>query len=254
MNTPDRALGAMLGLAMAESWAKTDAPISATSPLPGNGQWADGTAMALALAESLSEMNGVDQRDQMIRYTSWFRYGYLSAAETCPDIDDAVREAILRFERTWNPIDTEHTEGNACLTRLAPVAIFSESAEQARRDAALCTQTTHAGENSVATAQFVAAMLFHTVHGHREQLARMEAPKCTSSILSMPLAVKNIIGRAENFAQGCEQCRPLGLRGMAVYGQLAGATFGANVLPPAWRASLAKSDLIERLTSAMTNL
>lgn len=249
--TTDSALGAMLGLALAECASRAAEPLAATSSLPNDGRWADGTSMALALAESLAEMNGVDQRDQMVRYTSWFRYGHLSATETCTDIDDTVREAILRFERTWNPIDTENTEGEACLTRLAPVAIFSETVEQASHNAALCAQTTHAGRNAVETSRFMAALLFHTIRGQHEELAHLKAPENTNPTLKLVLEVRDVVRQTEDFVQGCAQCRPRGLRAMAVYGQLAGAAVGAEALPTIWKKGLTKADLIEGMTRAL---
>ncbi len=251
MITSDRALGAMLGLAMAESWAKAEGPVSAASALPRDGQWADGTAMALALAESLAEMNGVDQRDQMIRYTSWFRYGYLSAAETCTDIDDAVRAAILRFERTWNPVDSENTEGDACLSRIAPVAVFSASSlDEVQLHASLCTQTTHAGAHSVEAGRLLASMVFHALHG-RDAIRQMPVPEDFSPAMSTLRTARDAFLQTTDFAQGCHFCRPHGPRVLAAYGQMAGASLGAEALPSAWKNSLAKADLIERLTSAL---
>ncbi len=253
MITSDRALGAMLGLAMAESWAKAESPVSAASALPCDGQWADGTAMALALAESLAEMNGVDQRDQMIRYTSWFRYGYLSAAETCTDIDDAVRAAILRFERTWNPVDDENTEGDACLSRIAPVAVFSASSlDEVQLHASRCTQTTHAGAHSVEAGRLLASMVFHALHGrNHDAIRQILMPTDSSPAMNTLRAARDVFLQTTDFAQGCHLCRPHGPRVLATYGQMAGAGLGAEALPSAWKNSLAKADLIERLTSAL---
>lgn len=249
--TTDNALGAMLGLAMAECASRTTEPLAATSPLPNAGLWADGTSMALVLAESLAETKGVDQRDQMIRYTSWLRYGHLSSTEDCTDIDDPMRAAILRFERTWDPLDAEGTEGDACLARLAPVAIFSETLEQARDNAALCTQTTHAGKCSVEASQFATAMLFHGLRGERDACFHIAPPTNETPSVSMLLAVRDIVRDNDDFVQGCTRCRALGLRAMAVYGQLAGGLLGATGLPPTWRTHVAKSALIERLALAL---
>lgn len=245
----------MLGLAMAETLSQNpDYPIDADSPLPNDAFWLDGTSMSLAVAESLAEMNGVDQRDQMIRYTSWFRYGHLSATGTCTNIDDATRAAILRFERTWSPLDTENTDGDSCLARVAPIAIFAAaSAAQARHDAALCTQTTHAGIRSVAACQFLATMMQHILHGHdREAIGRMNMPLDASPAWTTLGAARDSFLRTTDFAQGCQLCRPHGPRAMAVLGQLAGASLGAANLPLAWRTNLVQIDLIERLASALT--
>jgi ADP-ribosylglycohydrolase len=39
----------------------------------------------------------------------------------------------------------------------------------------------------------------------------------------------------------------------AVYGQIAGAIYGAESIPAAWRAKLARRDLIERLVSQLVD-
>ena len=43
------------------------------------GQWTDDTSMALCLAESLIEKEGIDPVDQLERYLRWYRKGHLSS-------------------------------------------------------------------------------------------------------------------------------------------------------------------------------
>ena len=80
---PDRARGALLGLAVGDALGTTlefEAPGSfepIDDMLGGGpfdlepGQWTDDTSMALCLAESLVETGGFDPRDQMQRYLRW---------------------------------------------------------------------------------------------------------------------------------------------------------------------------------------
>jgi ADP-ribosyl-[dinitrogen reductase] hydrolase len=67
------------------------------------GEWTDDTAMALCLAESLVENQGFDPVDQLERFTLWYRNGHLSSTGICFDIGNAVRQALLRFEKTREP-------------------------------------------------------------------------------------------------------------------------------------------------------
>ncbi|MGD8966434.1 MAG: ADP-ribosylglycohydrolase family protein [Anaerolineae bacterium] len=59
--------------------------------------------MALCLAVSLLEKQGVDPRDQMERYVRWWTEGYLSSNGTCFDIGSTVVGALRRFQRTGEP-------------------------------------------------------------------------------------------------------------------------------------------------------
>ena len=71
---------------------------------PEPGQWTDDTAMALCLAESLIERNGFDPVDQLERYVRWLRQGHLSSTGQCIDVGNIVASALLRFERTREPL------------------------------------------------------------------------------------------------------------------------------------------------------
>ena len=262
---PDKALGSFVGLAVCEALCVTDQELpEPEAPLPGEGLWGDGTAMALSLAESLAECGGVDQRDQMIRYTSWFRYGHMSAAETCGHIDDAVRKAILRFERTWSPEDDAGTPGDACLARVAPVAIrFADSREAVLDACARSTRTTHSDARSLDACRLLAAMVHAALtapdkdtvlhpelpHDFHPEVAALRAdprpdpgcPACAALAAAMA-AFRD--GRT--FADGCRLCLPHGPRAMAAYGQLAGAWHGAAGIPQPWRTSLARLDTLTR--------
>ncbi|WP_241127662.1 ADP-ribosylglycohydrolase family protein [Novosphingobium terrae] len=160
LQTQDRALGALLGLATGDALGTT-LEFSARDSLPpltdivGGGPfqleagvWTDDTSMALALAESLAQRGSLDPGDLMRRFVNWWRWGVYSATGECFDIGMATRSALARFEADGNPIagstDT-FSAGNGSLMRLAPVAIWGvKHGEKAMRDAArLQSATTH---------------------------------------------------------------------------------------------------------------
>lgn len=265
----DRTRGCLMGLAVCEALARTPGGTSDPErPLP-DGLWGDGTSMALALAESLAECGGVDERDQMIRLTSWFRYGYQSSGETCNAIDDAVKAAILRFERTWNPVDDALTEGDACLARVAPTAIFFAGSREAALEAsARAAHITHSGRRSVDACRLLAAMLDEALTGADKQrvlhpqppagLCPEAADICRTTPpageypagRALAAAVKAFAGSA-SFAEGCALCLPEGPRAMAAYGQLAGAWYGYEAIPDAWRRSLARIELLQKAAQSL---
>ena len=262
---PAKALGCLVGLAVCEALARPDSgDISPQTPLT-EGPWGDGTTMALSLAESLIEGGGIDQRDQMVRYTSWFRYGYLSSTETCDYIDEVVKQATLRFERTWNPEDESRTQGDVCLARVAPVVLFfSDSRESMLEACSSSTCTTHSGPQSLDACRLLAAMISEALDAtDKSQVLRpalpldlcpeveelrsgisqtREFPACASLGAAMD-AFRN----STSFADGCRLCLPHGPRAMAAYGQLAGAWYGLGDIPEAWRQSLARFDLLDRM-------
>ncbi len=265
---PDRALGSLLGLAVCEALAGSSQTVFPDAPLPC-GLFGDGTSMALALAESLTEMAAVDQRDQMIRYASWFRYGHLSATETCAFIDESVRQAIVRFEKTWDPED-HGSEGDVCLARMAPVAIFFYgSPEKALEACAQTTRTTHAGPHSLEACALLTAMIFMSLGGHGKAdilrharhdpgLAQVPPPALDepdtrfslAAMSALRMAVESFCA-ADSFAKGALSCRQYGRRAMAAYGQLAGAWYGAAAIPRPWRESLVKADLLQRMLQGL---
>lgn len=67
------------------------------------GQWTDDTSMALCLAESLIERQAFDPIDQLERYLKWYRKGYMSSTGTLLDIGITTKQALMRFEGTYEP-------------------------------------------------------------------------------------------------------------------------------------------------------
>ena len=104
----DRALGAMLGLAVGDAVGTTlefkqrDSFSLLTDLIGGGpfrlqaGQWTDDTAMALALADSLAEHDGFDPADLMRRFVRWREEGAYSCTGTCFDIGLTVSSALSR--------------------------------------------------------------------------------------------------------------------------------------------------------------
>ena len=63
------------------------------------GEWTDDTSMALALADSISEV-GWDINDQATRYLNWWRTGAYSVNGRCFDIGNTTIAALHRFQRS----------------------------------------------------------------------------------------------------------------------------------------------------------
>jgi ADP-ribosyl-[dinitrogen reductase] hydrolase len=136
----DRAVGALLGLAVGDAVGTTleftarDTRPPLTDMVGGGpfdlkpGQWTDDTAMALALGYSLAEEGAFDPHDCMARFSDWFLRGAYSCTGTCFDIGMATRAALGQFRSDGNPFagsSAPHTAGNGSLMRLSPVPIWA---------------------------------------------------------------------------------------------------------------------------------
>lgn len=182
----DRAIGALLGLAVGDAVGTTlefqqrdSRPLIcdmvgggpfALSP----GEWTDDTAMALALADSLLARDGLDELDLMNRFVSWWRRGRYSCTGTCFDIGSTTAAALSHFEKTAEPLagsTNPNSAGNGSLMRLAPVAIYglhllaAERAEIAERQSA----TTHGAQACISACKHFGVLLDEAIKGATRQ-------------------------------------------------------------------------------------
>jgi ADP-ribosyl-[dinitrogen reductase] hydrolase len=254
------------------------------------GQWTDDTSMALCLAESLLERGGFDPVDQLQRYVRWFRHGHHSSTGRCFDIGNTVRDALTRFEDTgdpWSGSTDPHAAGNGSLMRVAPIPLFFlDVPEVAIARAADSSRTTHGAHEAVDACRYYCGLMIGALQGlSKEELVsplftpvaalwaqqplapkieaiargsflRKEPPDIQGSgyvVHSMEAALW-AFARSTSFRDGALLAVNLGddadTTG-AIYGQLAGAFYGAEAIPAAWRARLARGDEITALAKSL---
>jgi ADP-ribosyl-[dinitrogen reductase] hydrolase len=254
------------------------------------GQWTDDTSMALCLAESLIECKGFDPVDQLTRYCRWWRTGYLSSTGRCFDIGNTTRDALQRFERTGEPFPgstASDSAGNGSLMRLAPVPLFfRNNSQEAIEKAAMSSRTTHGAREAEDACRYFAGLLIGVLQGRpkAELLAAgftpvpglwddaPLAPKIanvaagsfkvkdppiiqgTGYVVDCLEAALWAFHRSETFREGALLAVNLGddadTTG-AVYGQLAGAYYGAQGIPEAWRLRVALWETIGSLAETL---
>ncbi|HTN15451.1 MAG TPA: ADP-ribosylglycohydrolase family protein [Sphingomonadaceae bacterium] len=177
----ERALGAMLGLAVGDALGTTlefrhrDSYPRLMDMVGGGpfglapGVWTDDTSMALALAESLAHCGGLDETELMQRFLRWHEQGEYSPTGSCFDIGITVRQALTRFKKTGDPIagsTDPMSAGNGSLMRLAPVAIRYWNDRVALRDAAARqSRTTHGAAEAVDACVAYAELLADAIAG-----------------------------------------------------------------------------------------
>ncbi len=292
----ERFRGALLGLAVCDALGTTleFRPPGSFKPLTdmigggpfhlAPGQWTDDTSMALCLAESLIECGGFDPEDQMRRYLRWWREGYWSSTGVCFDIGGTTSAALANFESSGDPFsgsDHEHSAGNGCIMRLAPVPMYYAHDEaQAVRISGESSRTTHGSRICIDACRYMASILIGALNGEpKKQLFAPE--RWNYGLLALPIEQVQLGGflvnspprirgtgyvadcleaalwafaLTDNFESGALKAVNLGddadTTG-AVYGQIAGAFYGESAIPQRWLDLLHRRDDIASLAERL---
>jgi ADP-ribosyl-[dinitrogen reductase] hydrolase len=254
------------------------------------GAWTDDTSMAACLAESLIERGGCDPGDQLRRYLRWYREGHLSSTGRCFDIGGTTRAALERFETTGDPASGATNEGSAAngsLMRLAPVAVaFTADPGEAVRLAGESSRTTHALPVCVDACRYLGALLVGAVRGTPKAALlapryapvdglwdaepldpRIEAVAAGSFLARRPPDIRGsgfvvdaleaaawAFASTDAYADCVLAAANLGDDAdttAAIAGQLAGAFYGVDAIPAAWRAKLALRERLEGLAEGL---
>lgn len=284
----DRALGALLGLAVGDAVgttiefsAKPDRAV--LDDMVGGGpfglepgQWTDDTAMALALGDSLLAAPDLDPEDLMRRFVSWHREGTYSCTGRCFDIGTTTAAALHRFERTGDAFagsTAPDTAGNGSIMRLAPVAVrhWRDRATMLRvaRDQ---SRTTHAAPEAVDGCEVLADLVAEAIRGSSlrdlvtsDTVGRVRAFRAgqprrevrgTGYVVASLHAALWAVSRTSTFRDAVLLAANLGEDAdttAAVAGQVAGALYGASGIPNEWLARLAWHGRIERMAIDLFN-
>ena len=254
------------------------------------GEWTDDTSMALCLADSLLACQGFDAQDQLQRYVRWWQEGYLSSNGRCFDIGATTLNSLRRYQRTGVPfavVTASWSAGNGCLMRLAPVPLFFASdPERAILMSAESSRTTHGTRTCLDACRYFGGLINGAVSGvskaellspryapvagiwDREPLCpeidevasgsfkRREPPRIVGSgyVVESLEAALWAFSKSSTFEEGCLLAVNLGDDAdttAAIYGQVAGAHYGIEGIPLAWRERLAQFDLINDMAKAL---
>lgn len=244
------------------------------------GQWTDDTSMALCLADSLLAQPGFDAEDQLRRYVRWMREGYRSSTGVCFDIGNTVLDALRRFERDPAPdcgSEDPRSAGNGSIMRLCPVPLYFRRdplAAIARSEES--SRTTHAARTCIDACRYLGGLIVGALEGRsKEELLSPSFSPVPGLYDAQPLCVEIL-----RVAQGSyrERRPPREIKGSgyvvesleaalwafhhgatflgglylavnlgddadttgAVYGQLAGAFYGVEEIPPDFRQRVAQ--------------
>ena len=213
----------------------------------------------------------------MQRYVRWQDEGYLSSTGSCFDIGNTVSQALRRFVATGEPFagsSSPHSAGNGSLMRLAPVPMFyANDAVEAIKRSADSSRTTHGAVEAVDACRYFGGLLVGALQGvdkerllspgycpvgglwERSPLAsriaevaggsfkHREPPdiRGTGYVVASMEAALWAFDRSRDFRDGALLAANLGEDAdttAAIYGQLAGAHYGAEGIPAEWRRLL----------------
>lgn len=243
------------------------------------GEWTDDTSMALCLATSLKEIGGFDARDQMERYCRWQEEGYLSSNGRCFDIGATVAAALQRFRQDGDPFagsSDPYSAGNGSIMRLAPVVLFYyPDKAKVIHYAVESSRTTHGAQECLDACHLFAAILVRALDGEsKDQVLfasssnsflteRISAlaqgqyrTKTEDQIRGSGYVVESLEAalwcflNSDSYQEAVLWAANLGDDAdttAAVCGQLAGAYYGVDDIPPDWLNVLAMRELITDL-------
>lgn len=282
----DRALGALIGLAVGDAVgtalefkSKPSYPIL-TDMVGGGpfnlapGQWTDDTAMALALGDWIINDPDLDPTELMSRFVAWHEDGEFSCTGDCFDIGNTTRGALDRFRRTGNPMagsTARFQAGNGALMRLSPVAIrFWSNRERLIDIARLQTATTHGANECLEASSNFAELLADVISGKpladaltSETASRVKGGwrgghrddiRGTGYVVDSLNAALWAVARTTNFRTAILLAANLGDDAdttAAIAGQLAGAAYGLSGIPNDWLERLAWRPRIEKLADRL---
>lgn len=257
------------------------------------GQWTDDTSMALCLAESLIVRGGFNAADQMSRYLRWRDEGHWSSTGACFDIGRTVSDALRHFEHSGTVFagsTDPGAAGNGSLMRLAPIPLaFAHDPATAVEYAAQMSRTTHGAAEAVDACRYYTGLMIGALQGlPRARLLESGFAPAGVDWSAVPLAP----AIAEIAAGSFKERQPPAIRGTgyvvqaleaalwafhasssfdegalkavnlgedadttgAIYGQLAGAYYGADAIPEAWSKCLSRVEEIRHLADGLLDL
>jgi ADP-ribosylglycohydrolase len=281
------AVGDALAAATQERARGSFAPIQALVgggpfALPA-GAWSDDTAMALCLAESLLERGGFDARDQMQRYGRWQQHGHLSATGRAVGVTASTTRALALAKWQRKLFSGSHDPSQLDpepLSRVAPAVMFFYATPQvAVHQGCEAARTTCQAPLVLECCRLFAALLHGALAGRSKTHIFTPGPELLDVTRLRPTVAALALDAREPRARGVgaridgvlhaalwafrttDSFRAGALRAAnlggssdvttSAYGALAGAHYGVNAIPAAWRAPLAHQDLIERFADRL---
>lgn len=274
----DRALGAMIGLAVGDAVGTTlefkeRGEFEPITDMVGGGpfrlkvgEWTDDTSMALCLLDSLLEHGAIIPDDLLDRFYRWYDQGYNSHNDRCFDIGTTTRDALTLWKANGQTVapDLNFLSGNGGIMRLAPVPILwwynDDRAMTAAKEQSI---TTHGSRECLETASRLAGIIARGIRGEGQglncKLKNLGENAISSSgyVIDTFIAAQWAVVTTDNFRDAILAAANLGDDAdtvAAVAGQIAGSLYGLSGIPTDWVDKLAWKDRILDLTNTLFDM
>lgn len=136
------------------------------------GQWTDDTSLALCIGMSLIEKREFEPNDIIVRFHKWFRHGHMSCTGHCFDIGNTTKAALIRFEETGalysGSPDDPATNGS--IMRLAPIPLFFRNdLKKTLFYAGESSRITHAPKECIDACKALALLIHRSIEGFNKE-------------------------------------------------------------------------------------
>jgi ADP-ribosyl-[dinitrogen reductase] hydrolase len=249
------------------------------------GQWTDDTSMALCLAASIIEHQGIQSDDIMNKFCDWMDTGYMSSNGRCFDIGNTTKQALKRYQQTGDTCSggtDGWSAGNGALMRLAPIPMLAYLDTNELDDLSIInSEYTHNVSESIDACRLYSRMIADALKGEskhdiiQNQLNFTGHPKIveiakgsyfdkivddikgTGYVVESLEAALWCFYTTDNFRDAILKAANLGDDAdttAAICGQLAGAYYGIDGIPTDWRNKLTMLDNIEEMALQLYEL
>lgn len=234
------------------------------------GEWTDDTSMALCLGDELLEHpDGIDPITLHQRFWRWFQRGDNSHNGRCFDIGNTTRTGLYRnkdCKRTgtfdFPPGDNPWGASNGSIMRLAPVPVrWPQGRDKALQEAHLQGRITHGNREAVLCTESLCDVILSVFESGRLELVWMDLIEDTVSgdayCWSTLSAAIWAVSQTDSFEAALLKAVNLGNDADtvgAVCGQIAGALYGVENIPPEWLEVLAWKEKIDDMAIKLAGL
>lgn len=134
------------------------------------GSWTDDTSMMLCLSKSLIDYPEYNAKDTLIRYSKWFRNGYMSSTSNCIDIGKTTATSIRDFELNGmliSSLDKDQYSGNGSIMRLTPIPILysNKSINYCIEQAGKSSLSTHSSKLCIESCKLLGFIIHNLING-----------------------------------------------------------------------------------------
>ncbi len=231
------------------------------------GTWTDDTSLTLCLADSILELEKYDETNNLLKYSNWYKNGYLSCESYSFGIGKATKNALEAFIKNNSIINgNETTLGNGVVMRITSLIMLSlnnnikEIAELCKRE----TMITHNNNECIIQSARFGLVLYYILH---DNICKI---KQVSKNILLPTWIQQHDGKAittidnafhailENHDFKNSLIYAVNIPGDsdtvgAITGAIAGALYGYSAIPEQWLKKLRKKEIIEKYVKQMWN-